>query len=354
MGYRILGSVGRTLIAAGVLLLLFAGFQLWGTNIEEGRRQEDLAGSLAQSVGTELAGADEASKADALAGTLEGRTGEEAPSIPVGQGLGVIEIPKIGVKKIIVEGVNKDDLRKGPGHYPGTPLPGQPGNAAIAGHRTTYGAPFNRIDELVPGDEIVVFTPQGKFTYQVIAPPDGAWKVIERGPGWFSVRPTQSQVLAATIDNRLTLTACHPKLSAEQRIIVVAELVDTPAATTTSTSAVPAVVTDGSAGSVDDSDAVTEAPHALPAEAFDAGLRRRRGPGPRRPVGSTGRVRLVPGLAVAYVPDPGRGRRSLAAPVLGMDGVPAGVRRPAVVQLLLHRPVPALVLSALDHRALRG
>lgn len=273
MGYRILGSVGRTLIAAGVLLLLFAGFQLWGTNIEEGRRQEDLAGSLAQSVGTELAGADEASKADALAGTLEGRTGEEAPSIPVGQGLGVIEIPKIGVKKIIVEGVNKDDLRKGPGHYPGTPLPGQPGNAAIAGHRTTYGAPFNRIDELVPGDEIVVFTPQGKFTYQVIAPPDGAWKVIERGPGWFSVRPTQSQVLAATIDNRLTLTACHPKLSAEQRIIVVAELVDTPAATTTSTSAVPAVVTDGSAGSVDDSDAVTEAPHALPAEAFDAGFR---------------------------------------------------------------------------------
>lgn len=273
MGYRILGSVGRTLIAAGVLLLLFAGFQLWGTNIEEGRRQEDLAGSLAQSVGTELAAADEASKADALAGTLEGRTGEEAPSIPVGQGLGVIEIPKIGVKKIIVEGVNKDDLRKGPGHYPGTPLPGQPGNAAIAGHRTTYGAPFNRIDELVPGDEIVVFTPQGKFTYQVIAPPDGAWKVIERGPGWFSVRPTQSQVLAATIDNRLTLTACHPKLSAEQRIIVVAELVDTPAATTTSTSAVPAVVTDGSAGSVDDSDAVTEAPHALPAEAFDAGFR---------------------------------------------------------------------------------
>lgn len=172
-----------------------------------------------------------------------------------------------------MEGVNKDDLRKGPGHYPGTPLPGQPGNAAIAGHRTTYGAPFNRIDELVPGDEIVVFTPQGKFTYQVIAPPDGAWKVIERGPGWFSVRPTQSQVLAATIDNRLTLTACHPKLSAEQRIIVVAELVDTPAATTTSTSAVPAVVTDGSAGSVDDSDAVTEAPHALPAEAFDAGFR---------------------------------------------------------------------------------
>jgi len=271
MGYRILGSVGRTLIAAGILLLLFAGFQLWGTNIEEGRRQDDLAGTLAQSVGTDLAGAEEGAKADALAETLQNRTGGDAPSIPVGEGLGVIEIPKIGVKKIIVEGVNKDDLRKGPGHYPGTPLPGQPGNAAIAGHRTTYGAPFNRIDELVPGDGIDVFTPQGRFTYQVIAPPDGAWKVIERGDGWFSVRPDQSAVLAATADNRLTLTACHPKLSAEQRIIVVARLLDTPAATTTSTSTsstVPAVATGG-----DDSDAVTEAPHAQPAEAFDAGFR---------------------------------------------------------------------------------
>ena len=280
MGYRILGSVGRTLIAAGVLLLAFAAFQLWGTNIEEGRRQEDLAGSLAQSVGTDLAGADEGAKADALADTLQGRTGGEAPAIPVGEGLGVIEIPKIGVKKIIVEGVNKDDLRKGPGHYPGTPLPGQPGNAAIAGHRTTYGAPFNRIDELVPGDEIVVFTPQGKFTYQVIPPPDGAWKVIERGPGWFSVRPDQSTVLAATTDNRLTLTACHPKLSAEQRIIVVAKLIDTPAATTSSTSSVPVTTNSDNVGSngntngnTDATDAIVEAPHAAPAEAFDAGFR---------------------------------------------------------------------------------
>ena len=76
-------------------------------------------------------------------------------------------IPKIGVDKIVVEGVGRNDLRKGPGHYPDTPMPGQPGNAAIAGHRTTYGAPFNRIDELEPGDEILVTTLQGPFTYEV-------------------------------------------------------------------------------------------------------------------------------------------------------------------------------------------
>ena len=76
-------------------------------------------------------------------------------------------IPAIGVDKIVVEGVSLADLKKGPGHYPETPLPGQEGNAAIAGHRTTYGAPFNRLDELEPGDEITVTTVQGEFTYEV-------------------------------------------------------------------------------------------------------------------------------------------------------------------------------------------
>ena len=130
----------------------------------------------------------------------------------------------------MVEGVAKPDLKKGPGHYPGTPLPGQAGNAAIAGHRTTYGAPFNRIDELAPGDPIDIYTSRGKFRYEVMAPRPGSG--IERGPGWFSVKPTQTSVIAPTADNRLTLTACHPKRAASQRIIVQAKLVAEPAATT--------------------------------------------------------------------------------------------------------------------------
>jgi len=104
------------------------------------------------------------------------------------------------------------DLKKGPGHYPGTPLPGQEGNAAIAGHRTTYGAPFHRLDELEPGDEITVTTVQGEFTYIV------AETLI--------VSPTQVDVLEDKGDNRLTLSACHPKYSARQRIIVVSKLAE--------------------------------------------------------------------------------------------------------------------------------
>ena len=78
-----------------------------------------------------------------------------------------IGIPKIGVDQYVVEGVNVDDLRKGPGHYPTTQLPGHEGNSAIAGHRTTYGAPFGELDQLQPGDQIVLVTVQGKFKYKV-------------------------------------------------------------------------------------------------------------------------------------------------------------------------------------------
>jgi sortase A len=104
-------------------------------------------------------------------------------------------------------------------------MPGQPGNAAIAGPRTTYGAPFNRIDELVPGDKIEAYTLQGKFTYEVVAPPEG--EGIQRGLGWWTVLPSQGEVIGPLHDghNSLTLTACHPKYSAAQRIIVRARMI---------------------------------------------------------------------------------------------------------------------------------
>jgi sortase A len=133
------------------------------------------------------------------------------PPPPVeGDAMARIRIPEIDVDKIVVEGVEVSDLKRGPGHYPDSPLPGQPGNAAIAGHRTTYGAPFNRLDELEAGDEILVTTVQGAFRYEVRE------QLI--------VSPDQVEVLDDFGDDRLTLTACHPEYSARQRIVVVAAL----------------------------------------------------------------------------------------------------------------------------------
>ncbi|HEX7166195.1 MAG TPA: class E sortase, partial [Acidimicrobiales bacterium] len=135
-------------------------------------------------------------------------------SVPTGDGVANIRIPKIGLEKVVVEGVSVAALKKGPGHYPTTPLPGQPGNAAIAGHRTTYGSPFSRLDELDPGDRIEVRTRQGEFTYEV--------------SGTQIVTPDQNEVLNPTDENRLTLTTCHPRYSAAKRMIVTARLIDNP------------------------------------------------------------------------------------------------------------------------------
>jgi sortase A len=239
MFYRALASMGRFLIVSGVAILLFVAFQLWGTGLEQSGHQDELGRSFTKQVlGKDAApAADDSEQAeDAVIADLSAVDPTTAPATPPtaeGEPVGVIEIPKIGVRQFIVEGVSKPDLRKGPGHYSGTPLPGQAGNAAIAGHRTTYGAPFNRIDELVPGDVIYVYTPQGKFRYEVMAPRPGSG--IESGPGWFSVKPTQTEVIAPTMDNRITLTACHPKRSARERIVVQAKLAAEPAVAATTT-----------------------------------------------------------------------------------------------------------------------
>ncbi len=236
--HRVLGAVGRVLITIGVILLLFVAFQLWGTGLEQSQHQDELATSFGRQVlGTRAAPLDDAESAeDAVIADLakiDPTTAAPTPPAKEGTSIGIIEIPKIGLRQFFVEGVAKADLKKGPGHYPGTPMPGQAGNAAIAGHRTTYGAPFNRIDELLPGDVIHVYTMQGRFRYEVMAPKPNAG--IQNGPGWFSVKPTETYVIAPTPDNRLTLTACHPKRSAAQRIVVQARLTAEPAPTATTT-----------------------------------------------------------------------------------------------------------------------
>ena len=215
-----LGGIGRVLVAFGVLLLLFVAYQLWGTGIQERRAQAALNRQLDELFGE--------SPPAAVAEPDGGRpptttTTEPPPPPPEGDAVAVIRIPSIDLEKAVVEGVRVADLKKGPGHYPSTPLPGQAGNAAIAGHRTTYGAPFYRLDELDEGEEILVRTVQGEFRY-----------VVDRV---HVVRPDQVEVLDQTEEPRLTLTTCEPRFSARERLIVSAVLEDepVPAATTTTT-----------------------------------------------------------------------------------------------------------------------
>lgn len=127
-----------------------------------------------------------------------------------GEAFGRIELPTLGRSYVVVQGTGTEALRKGPGHFSDTPLPGQSGTVAIAGHRTTFGAPFRRIDELRRGDRVVVSMPYGRFVYSIerkrIVPPTAVW------------------VTRRVDHDRLVLTACHPLYSAAQRIVAFARL----------------------------------------------------------------------------------------------------------------------------------
>ena len=147
---------------------------------------------------------DERQRLKRLAGLAERRARE-------GHAIGTIRIRKIGAKYAIVEGTDTDSLRKGPGHYPKTSFPGQGGTVAIAGHRTTYGAPFNEVDKLKRGDDIELEMPYGRFIYAV-----DRTKIVE---------PTELSVTKRVPGaEQLVLSACHPLYSASQRIIVFARL----------------------------------------------------------------------------------------------------------------------------------
>jgi sortase A len=269
MASRILGSVGRFFITSGIVVLLFVGYQLWGTGLQEAAAQgsldsefDELLGDLedpgtaaapATTTTTTVAPSTSAVSATSTTTVPPSTTTTTSNTIPVfeddlaealyrdgGEAIARIIAPSIDIRKVVVEGVKVEDLRNGPGHYRATVLPGQAGNSGIAGHRTTYGAPFNRIDELVPGDEINVRTVQGFFTYRVIPageafaadrlPPNVDFRVPEGDEdlGHIIVGPEATWVLGDFGDNRLTLTACHPKYSARQRIIVAAVLVGEP------------------------------------------------------------------------------------------------------------------------------
>ena len=127
-----------------------------------------------------------------------------------GAAIGRIRIGRIGVSTVFVNGTDSTSLRKGPALYDGKPFPGSPGTVAIAGHRTTYGAPFRRVDKLRPGNEIVLEMPYGRFVYRV-----QQTRIVD---------PSMVSVVRRVGYDRLVLSACHPLYSAAKRIIVFARL----------------------------------------------------------------------------------------------------------------------------------
>jgi sortase A len=200
---RLLRGTGWTFIGMGSFVLYFLVYQLVGTNAVTSRGQTDLRNELQR----EWSATQPASK------TANPKKPAVAKRPAIGKALAVLDIPKIQLdNKVIVEGVGRDELRKGPGHVPSTVLPGQDGTFGVSGHRTTYGAPFYRLNELVKDDTITVVTREAVYTYTVTRTA--------------IVRPTDTQVLDNVIgpDNKpkatITLTTCHPRYSARQRFIV--------------------------------------------------------------------------------------------------------------------------------------
>ena len=155
------------------------------------------------------------------------------PRAPLTKGapVALLEVPRLGLSKVVIEGTDPDRLKQGPGHYRTSALPGQPGNAVLAGRRTTYGAAFRRIGSLHAGDRILVTTLQGRFTYKVV-------RTVRVAPG-------RADVLDPTDDSRLTLITSDPAYTASGRRAVVAQLQGRPAARLQRT---PAAVADDELG----------------------------------------------------------------------------------------------------------
>jgi sortase A len=198
----LVGLFGELLITAGVLVLLLVVYELYITGIYTHAEQHKLEKTITATWKPPVV----APAAPELKETVQ----------PVGQPVAVLHAPRLGAdwKWVVVEGVGTSQLAKGPGHYPGTALPGQVGNLVISGHRTTHGAPFFHTDSLQAGDDVIVETPLAWYVYkvtgnEVVKPTDVAVVLpVPRQPG---VAPTQKL---------LTLTTCNPRYSASQRLII--------------------------------------------------------------------------------------------------------------------------------------
>jgi sortase A len=208
--------VSTALITAGVVVLADVGItlaweepvsSLYGA-IQQQRAEGDLdelEDAFAERPLPDVEGLTDVGAAEKLADTFRAE-------VETGTGIGRIDIPRIGLDAVVLEGTDTGTLQKGPGHYPDTGLPGQGTTIGIAGHRTTYLAPFRDIDEPERGDEVVVEMPYGSFTY-----------LVERAA---VVEPTDVGIVRDSKRERLVLTTCHPLYSAAERYAVFGRLVE--------------------------------------------------------------------------------------------------------------------------------
>jgi sortase A len=230
----VVGGVGRILITLGLLMFAFVAYQLWGTGIQTAQAQRTLSRAFEEALGTTQPPSTTVAPLTTEPPTTDGAitdvtapadtaapTTTTAPVVPVGmpvpalnEAVARLEIPRMGLNRIVVEGATAGALTKGPGHFPETPLPGQLGNAAIAGHRTTHLHPFLDIDKLQPGDQIIATTFNGRYVYEVTGT-----EIVDPND-YADVIPTTDATRAT-----LTLVSCTPKYSATNRIVVRADLV---------------------------------------------------------------------------------------------------------------------------------
>ena len=189
---------GVACLAGGLAVGGYLGWQLWGTGLATARAQEDLRPRLERLV-----------KEPRLVPTTP-KAVRGARVAPPGEGVAILQIPRMGLDMVVVEGTEVEDLKKGPGHYTDTAMPWEDtGRVGIAGHRTTYGQPFWALNELRPGDRITLLTEFGRFDYRVTRS-----VVILPHEGW---------VLEPTKRPTLVLTTCEPRFSASHRLVVFAD-----------------------------------------------------------------------------------------------------------------------------------
>jgi sortase A len=203
-----LRGVGQTLITIGVVLLLFCAYELWVTNLVTDREQSRLTDELRREWAQPRPTSEPAVR---------------PVSVDLGTGIAVLRVPRLGQgwnaePPIVVEGTSVEDLKKGPGRLVESAQPGEDGNLVISGHRTTYGAPFADLDRLLPGDAVVVETRDTWFTYRVTGTEIVSPSAVE------VTLPVPRQPGVAPTTSVLTLTTCHPKYSARQRMVVFSEL----------------------------------------------------------------------------------------------------------------------------------
>lgn len=193
-------------ITAGVILAAFVFYLLVWTNHQTAQAQDSLLDDF------------HAEKEHA-----EKSRGKDAVEKPEsGDGLGVLHIPALGEdwEWVIVEGVTDDDLAKGPGHFPGTALPGEVGNFAVAGHRSTHGEPFANLDRLEVGDTVVVETVDGWLTYQV------TWQRILAPSATEVLDPVAGHPGEEAEQRTMTLVTCHPRWGSSERLVIGTQLVE--------------------------------------------------------------------------------------------------------------------------------